>query len=515
MAVAGAWAIPWISRGSDIYAHLVWTHQAMRCLAAGQLPLWAPDMNAGFGSPGIRLYSPATPALAAVLGLPPGDAAAGLRAALALAVVALAAVASRREHATLMVGVVVLSGPVMAALWVSAAWGHLLALPLVVWMLERWTAAEDPSGPIAVDAVALAVLWLLHALSAAMTVALLAVAAVLRERPLLAVARLAGALGVGAALTAWHWLPLAGELRLTSGHRGLTEGIFDVARNWLGSPTAHMPALNRAQSAAAVVLGIVALAVVAVSRRLPSRERRARLGVVGACLALSSVAAVPLVRLGLPLDWIQFPWRWLTPAVAVMARPLAAAVRHRPSWLLLWLAPLIVVPWVAPVRAPHLGPRVTWPEAGQLVTAIDGNPLLVDVIEHRPPWYDGLAAEIQRFGGRRVVTEPPGPARVVRWRPLDREVDVVAAEPSVVRLRLMRYPGWELTVDGRPAAPLGDAAAVAVPVGPGAHRLRARWRGNPLAGTGLALAAAAALGLALLRARRCGGALLSSARSSS
>lgn len=47
--------LPFLPAGPDIYVHILWPQQVARCLAQGQLPLWLPDLNAGFGSPGIRL----------------------------------------------------------------------------------------------------------------------------------------------------------------------------------------------------------------------------------------------------------------------------------------------------------------------------------------------------------------------------------------------------------------------------------------------------------------------------
>ncbi|NOZ78927.1 MAG: hypothetical protein GXP48_07085, partial [Acidobacteria bacterium] len=77
--------VPLIPSGPDVYVHLAWAHQVMRTLVHGELPLWMPDLNAGCGSPGIRLYSPAGPFISGVFGLILGNAAAGLRLSLLLA----------------------------------------------------------------------------------------------------------------------------------------------------------------------------------------------------------------------------------------------------------------------------------------------------------------------------------------------------------------------------------------------------------------------------------------------
>ncbi len=498
-AVAAAASLPWLSGGVDIYAHLLWTHQAMRCLAVGELPLWAPDMNGGFGSPGIRLYSPAGPFAAGVLGLLFGSAGAGLRAILALAMAGVLLI-TRKARGGPVAGVLLLAGtPFLADLVVRAAWSQMLAVPLAWWLLEGAVEGERLVHRPVRAGVATACLWLVHAPTAVMTAALVALAVLLRT------GRRAPGGGLrwgatAAALTAWHWLPLAEEMRLTSAREGLTAGIFEAARNWLGSPSAHMPALNAALSAAAISLALVALLLL---RSRAHTRVPVRWVLVAVSLALSTVLVVPLVRLGLPLGWLQFPWRWLTPAAILLAVPLAEAGRGRLPLLVLWLAPALLLPRVAPISPPPLTAEEGWPEVGAVVASFGGNPLAVDVIEHRPPWYPRLSEELQRFGRTaRVVTDPGARARVFLWRPLHREVGVTAVAPAVVRLRLLRYPGWRVTVDGLEVAPRRDGAAVALTVGPGRHRVTVRWRGNPLARVGLALAAAGLLGVFLAGRRR-------------
>ena len=99
LAVAGAAAaVPFLPAGPDLYVHLLWTWQVMRCLAAGDLPVWLPDLNGAFGSPGIRLYSPLGPVIEGVVGLAFGSAGAALRVVPVLAWMALLLVARRVQR---------------------------------------------------------------------------------------------------------------------------------------------------------------------------------------------------------------------------------------------------------------------------------------------------------------------------------------------------------------------------------------------------------------------------------
>ena len=61
--------IPYFPRGTDLYVHVLWPWQVMRCLHEWSLPIWLPDLNAAFGSPGIGLYSPLGPSISGALGL--------------------------------------------------------------------------------------------------------------------------------------------------------------------------------------------------------------------------------------------------------------------------------------------------------------------------------------------------------------------------------------------------------------------------------------------------------------
>ncbi len=491
-AVLCAAALPWLSGGVDIYAHLLWTHQAMRCLAAGELPLWAPDLNGGFGSPGIRLYSPAGPVAAGVLGLLLGSAGAGLRALLMLAVAGILALARKGRGGWLPGGLVLLGTPFLADLVVRAAWAQMLAVPLAWWLLEEAVEGERvTTRPVKAGTIT-ACLWLVHAPTAVMVAALIGLAVLLRLG--------AGAAGWGlrwagtaAALTAWHWLPLVDELRLTSAREGLTAGIFDLTRNWLGSPAAHMPGLNLALSLAALALAAVLLALIGLGGW---GDPPVRWVLVTTSLALATALVVPLVRLGLPLGWLQFPWRWLTPAALLLARPVAAVRRGRPLLLLLWLGPALALPHVPAITPPPLTAAVGWPEVGKTVATFGGNPLAVDVIEHRPPWYPELAAELERFGREgRVLVEPPARTRVVLWKPLRRLVEVQTPSAATLRLRLLRYPWWAARLDGRLLPVAARGAAVALPVPPGRHTVEVRWAGNPLARAGLAITGAFLLAL--------------------
>jgi hypothetical protein len=498
LVVAGvAAAVSYLPGGADLYVHLLWSWQVMRCLAAGDLPVWLPDLNAGFGSPGIRLYSPLGPVLQGGLGLALGGAGAALRAAPVLVWAAFLLVLQRvrGDRAGAAEWALLALAPLAVhSLLGRAAWSEFLAIPLLWWLLD--TALAGGVRPLR-DGVVLACLWLLHAPTTLMAVLLLAGTAALRRDPRTARA-LAGASVLAAALSAWHWLPLLAEMRLVD-RRALVDGIFTTARNVLGSPAAH--ALDES-----VALGWCAVALLAAALAGGWwRTDPARTVLVAACVALASPLALPLYRLPSPLDLLQFPWRWLLPAAVLAAAPAArglAAWRGRAAALLL-LAPLALLPLPPLVRDPGLGRATAGSEAGERVwQSLGGNPLLVDAAQNRPAAFRMLAANVGRFGPHPVVVEPAGTAwRATRWTPTRREVLVSSADGARVDLRVLDYPFWEVTVDGVAAA-AGGTGVLSAAVPAGRHTVVARWRGNPLAAAGRAFAAGTLGAVALLAARR-------------
>jgi hypothetical protein len=501
--VAIACLVPVLPANPDLYLHLAWAHQVMRCLAAGSLPLWLPDLNAGFGSPGLRLASPLGPVVDGVLGLALGDAARGLRLGALLAAVGVVAVyrACRARRRWWAEATLVLASPaVLFALLGRSAWSEVLALPLLAWLLETAVTGWPRA---AWGGVGLAALWLLHAPSTLAAVGLALLAQVLRADAR-ALARVAASTLVAAGLTAWHWLPLLDEAAYVGSRAALTGGIYRAARNVLGSSEAHDLGASVALGWCAVGL-LAALLAAGSWRTAPLRTALATL-----CVAAASPLALPLWRLPGPHELLQFPWRLLLPATLLIVPAVSASLPHRRGSLAAaaLLLPALLLPRPELVLAPALSVRDGWQEAGAAIhRAIGGNPLLVDAEQHRPPAFALLAGNLAAFGTEPVrVLAGSATWRVARWRPLDREVEVRAAGDAVAALRLLDYPGWSVEVDGSPRAVVGASGAVGVAVPPGDHRVRARWRGNPLADAGLAVAAAtAALLLLAGRHRRAAG----------
>jgi hypothetical protein len=243
MAIAVTAVIaPYLPLGPDIYQHLVWDWQVMRCLAEWQLPLWLPDLNAGFGNPGIRLYSPLGPVLTGILGTGLGDAGRGLRAAAILAAFAVLWVARRQTTTrSAVVGAAVLISPmVLFSLFGRAAWSEFLSVPLMLWLLLGMVKGELEGGR---DGLMLALLWLAHAPTTIM-VGFVGVGTLAIHRSREYAVRALQAVVVGCGLTAWHWMPLLRETAEIEAEKVMTGGMYEPARNFLASETAHTPQVN-------------------------------------------------------------------------------------------------------------------------------------------------------------------------------------------------------------------------------------------------------------------------------
>jgi len=485
--------LPWMSTGVDIYVHMIWTHEVMRTLSTGSLPLWLPDLNAGCGSPGIRLYSPGGPVVAGILGLAAGDAASGLRLALGGAALLLLWLLARGgvERPAFALALVALAPPVLADMATRGAWSELLAVPAAWWLLDRAATPGLSEPSWRTTALGLAALWIVHAPTAVMVALLLGLVAVARGTRRLA--RLAAAGAAAGALVAWHVLPLADEMAMVGSRPALVAGIFVARNNVLGAPLAHDPLLNAGLSVAAIAL----LLMVLVEGWPRTQPRRAAL--ITLCVALASPLSAPLWMEGSPLAWLQFPWRWLLPAVLLAVRPLAleTPLTNWRSWALgvLWLLPLLFLPLPGPVRAPRLGTGDGWRIAGaRLESAIGSNPLLVDASQNRPPWYALLARQLPEIRDRQAMADVPDTAlRVLLWRPLHRRLTVTAPAPTLVTVRLLDYPWWRPTVNDRTPRAIRRNGLLSVRVPAGTHTLDIRWTGNPLSRAGQALAAIALL----------------------
>jgi len=507
--------IPYFPRGTDLYVHVLWPWQVMRCLHEGSLPVWLPDLNAAFGSPGIGLYSPLGPSVCGVLGLILGTGGRGVRAALALAALAVIVVAPGRNQWSRLAkaGIVLLSPAMLTEFICRFPVSQLLGVPLAWLLLEH---AAERKWRWDSDGVLFALLWLVHAPTAMMVAIIsgLAVFAIQTDTSvnsddhgpagvrgqLLRAWQLGVAGLVAAGLSAWHWWPLLSSAPNFPLRSALTGGEHHPLRNLIGVSGPHLPEINIAMGWAALGL-LVALGVSGAWK-----TDRGRLAVVA--LALASLLSAPLWRYVAPLAWLQFPWRWMVPATLLATTAILDEAPKR-GRLRFWvslvaiLLPLGGLPTLRLVPDPALTVATNPVTAGERVMeSFSGNPLLVDVMEHRPLWWEDLGETMVLLGTRQTALVPEsGTSRVVGWRPLERKIHVESSQPATLVLRLLADSHWMINVNQQPATPDRWGAALAVSLPPGRSEVDVRWAPDPRAIAGAIVAVILLTWIALRRRR--------------
>ncbi len=164
---------PLLPRAPDLYVHLIWSWEVMRCLASGQLPGAAPASRSQRG-----VWQPRNPPVQPSRSGPergprsrvrgsrpriagsgtPGSGGSPSRAPYC------SWSGCRQDHP--WSGLIVLFSPMaLFSLIGRAAWSEYLAIPLLWWVLERLLDGKIRAGR---DGSAVAALWLMHAPSALM-----------------------------------------------------------------------------------------------------------------------------------------------------------------------------------------------------------------------------------------------------------------------------------------------------------------------------------------------------------
>jgi hypothetical protein len=199
------------------------------------------------------------------------------------------------------------------------------------------------------------------------------------------------------------------------------------------------------------------------------------------------------------LQFVQFPWRWLEALSFVFSFLVAAAATviksRRACWMLVGSVLLaIAITGVVIVR------NAWWddqdiPVMAQAIRSGSGYegtdeymPIGGDRLQlpgntdddERP---DGVssapAPRIEKVEPRSGALVPATGVRlhIDRWSAEDRIVVETSAVPLTLALRLVNYPAWEASIDGRPADPnLRPATSqILLPLPAGEHRIEVRF----------------------------------------
>ena len=548
------------------YVRQVAVDHALRTRHA--FPSWVPEFYFGYGSPIFLFYAPlpyVLSGLASVLGAGPLW---GIKIVYAGAVVAsgFTMYGLARDlfgrWGGLASGVLYMSAPyVIANVYERSAIGEVLAMALAPALFRAVLRAGRGERAVLGGAAAAAGLVLAHNIAALLLVpAAVAYAALcaIRARSAVRTAALAALLAAGLGLSAFFWFPALAEKREVHAEQGLTSGFFDYRRHFvtaaaLVAPYSDPEAASRAwKEGQAPRVGLLHLAVALLGLALVLRRRSPARGdaLFFAGLAATAVffmlpvsaglwARVPLIR------FVQFPWRFLIPftlAASVLGGAVVAeTVAGRRSLGAVLCAALVI-------GAPILSQRAT--RVRYLVHDLSARrPTPVDLATVRVPatwpalWITPESfltlPNLARMGVTSTAQDDYLPIRVEKPPTSPRPAAVAVAQgeatfdgiddrgdrlavrlradgPATVRLGVFDYPGWEATLDGRPAVirPEPGSGCILVDVPPGAHDLHAAFVGSTLRraakGVSLVVLAILAVGAAARRRRASDGAAVRS-----
>ncbi|MCB9895094.1 MAG: hypothetical protein H6839_11640 [Planctomycetes bacterium] len=460
-------------------------------------PRWIPDLAAGHGYPLFNYYTPGFSYLALPFA-PLGElAAVKILLVLSTLMMFFAAYALGKSQSNwrggLLMATLCITAPYMMynlhirgdlSEYVAFAFA-ILALHLMLRAMKRPTAA----GPWLAFAAVYSTIVCIHTLSGLMYTVLFGSFALLlayhrRWKPR-DYARLAMAFGIGLVLSTWYWLPALGEKSLVSTERMLEGfvniekrmGYFPVNYTWL---SVRLPVLG------AILTGVL----VAVSFSIATSARRKF--IVTVCVVYAVIGTVLMYDFALPFwtnvpfgRYFQFSWRTIAPTTLFIALGAAAVLRRRESrWIsagVLALSGAIAcasVIWLANALS-----DLAWKHVTEDEISVEGRFNEWDTVGGVDEYLPATAVrEKVELPPRPLVTAGEGATVSQATRDsLTITAQVDSPQGTNAIIRQWDFPGWEVAVDGAPAAHgMDDAGRILVAVPPGKHDLRAELHRTPI-----------------------------------
>jgi len=370
-------------------------------------------------------------------------------------------------------------------------------LLLAALRLAGLLAEEKPRrSAITLFAVPFAAVWLCNApagVIASYSVALLFAWAALTQRSWRVVLRGIIGLALGFGLAGFYLLPAAYEQRWVNIGQALSSGLLP-SENFLFTQIADVEHtwFNWISSLCALTL-ILLTALTAFASRRFSRGATISTGPKAlwgsGLLVLGSVATVMMLRLTAPLwnllpkmRFVQFPWRWMSIVAVVCSCFLAAAIERRRGWLWFVLVAILSFP------LGYFLTQNTWWDPDEMSTqlaAIKTSTGYEGVDEYDPLGDDHLdlpkhapVAKILPDSSNNSRGKPPNAKlQIEMWRTDNHKVFVESSGPALVALRLLNYPAWQVTVNGKTVAPEkpDDLDQMLVPIEAGKSEIQVRF----------------------------------------
>ncbi len=384
-------------------------------------------------------------------------------------------------------------------------------LPLVLLTALHLVDLDQGETPkrsaIPLFALPFAAVWLCNApagVLASYSAALLFAWSVLSQRSWRIALRAGGGLVLGFGLAGFYLLPAAYEQRWVNIGQAVSGGLLPD-QNFLFTRIADAEHtwFNWISSSCAVALILLTAFAALSSRRLANNPKLAHFSksVWAGLLVLGSAAALLMFRVTTPLwsllpkmRFVQFPWRWMSVLAVVCVCFLAAAMERRRGWL--WFALVMILSF--PLG--YFLTQNTWWDPDEMPTqraAIQSGTGYEGVDEYDPLGDDHMdlpkhaalanifAAESDNLAGRPVVAT----IRIETWETNNHKLFVDSSAQARVALRLLNYPAWQVTVNGKPVTPEkpDDLDQMLVPIDAGKSEIEVRFVRTPDQTAGIAL----------------------------
>jgi uncharacterized membrane protein len=480
-------------------------------------PRWCEWANYGYGEPRFIFYPPLSWLLGGALGeILPWSIVAGAFIVLVQSLAGVSAyVLARRfvshRHALLGAACYVANPYAVLVIYVRSDYAELLAMAffplLLVSCLQlcgrpaemglRNAQNRDTGRPFVHFALAFAAIWLSNApagVIASYAVALLFALAALTQKSWLPLTRGAGGLALGFGLSAFYLIPAAYEERWVNIGQLLTGG-FAPADNFLftriNDPDHN--AFNRVASALAVLMMFLTfLAILGAWRQLKANASDFAASFSAkswhAFFPLAVVSSLLMLRFTLPLwTWlpelrfVQFPWRWMSLLAPIFSVFFAAAIiGRRRAWA--WATLLLLL---LGGTAVFLGRNTWWdqddfPSVQEAIAQEQG---FEGTDEYDPVGDDHTNLPQNQPQARMLppnqdtIAPTQSSFRIERWTAEDRRISVSADRPVRLAVRLLDYPAWRVTVNGRSEVPQHeqDFSAMEIPLGSGTSHVEIRF----------------------------------------
>jgi hypothetical protein len=485
--------------GHDFEFHVAsWLDVSAQWKEGIVFPRWSEWANHGFGEPRFIFYPPLSWMVGAALILrTPGSAAPILYIVLVQTFAGLSAylllrnLADRRA-AILAAGCYTINPNVLLMIYIRSDFAEQLAcafFPVLLLAALRLSNLLDDSpeksASVALFALPYAAIWLSNAPAAVIasySMALLFAWASLSQRCWRPLLRGSASLALGLGLAAFYILPAAYEQRWVNIGQALSSGLLPVQNflfTWIND--AEHTWFNWIASICALLLILIFALAALASRSLAQTSRNRPIGI--ALLILGAAATLLTLRFTLPLwnyipklRFIQFPWRWMSILALVAACFLALAMQRRRAWL--WFAAILV--FCTPLA--YFQVQNTWWDDDDIPTMRDAlaNGQGFDGTDEYDPLGDdhlNLPAEAPpvRILSRDSETTSVANAQfeIQRWSANRKQLRVDTPSAARVALRLLNYPAWRVTVNGKTISPdrLDDFNQMIVPVEPGTSEI--------------------------------------------